>query len=156
MGIKRTDPSIGNRNTDQGVKISEYEEMRKTVRRKYDEIQVLSEEQAVSQRESSIWQELARKYDVENASLREIKTLSKQLYHAGEITGFECALLTFDPSESPQLNTAEFYLTPANPNGKRDWLKEYEAKSSRDLRMGLTQNYMHNQRVVAILKKLCR
>jgi len=103
---------------------------------------------------SDVWKELAEKFNVQNASFDDIKDISMQLYNAGQINGFECAMLAFDPSESPQSIKPNLFLTQADTNGKRDWISEYEARSAQNLEMGNLQSYKNNQRTLEILKKL--
>ena len=103
---------------------------------------------------SDVWKELAEKFNVQNASFDDIKDISMQLYNEGQINGFECAMLTFDPSESPQSIKPNLFLTQADTNGKRDWISEYEARSAQNLKMGNLQSYKNNQRTLEILKKL--
>lgn len=103
---------------------------------------------------SDVWKELAEKFNVQNASFDDIKDISMQLYNAGQITGFECAILNFDPSGSLQPNKSNQFLTPADTNGKRDWISEYEARSAQNLETGNLQSYKNNQRTLEILKKL--
>lgn len=103
---------------------------------------------------SDIWKKLAEKYDVRNASFDEIKEISRQLYNEGQITGFECAMLTFDPSESPQALNSNIFLTQVDADDRRDWIAEYETRLSRDMGVGDQQSYKINQRTLEILKSL--
>ncbi len=103
---------------------------------------------------SDIWSELSRKYDIRSASFDEMCEISSSLYEAGQITLFEHALFIFDPSKSPMTPDLDICLTPAGPDGKRDWISEYEARAAQDFSMGNMQSYKHMQKALDILRKL--
>lgn len=101
-----------------------------------------------------IWEELAKVYDIRNASFDELCDMSIKLYQSGQISLFDHAMLTFDPSKSPQPIKPNLCLTEANADGKRDWIVEYEARAARNLKMGDMTGYRVNNNVLKILERL--
>lgn len=110
-------------------------------------------EQSAS-KNTEIWGELAKEYDIRNASFNELSDISTRLYKAGEISLFGHAMLTFDPSKSPQPVKTNIYLTEPSDNGKRDWIAEYEARVAKNLKMGNITGYRVNKNVLKILVRL--
>jgi hypothetical protein len=104
---------------------------------------------------SSVWEELKKKYDVNNASNDEISAISTTLYNSGQISLRDHATLTFDPSKSPQQINGTIYLTQANGN-KRNWITEYQARAEQSLKFGDTQSYIQNKHIEEILERLQR
>lgn len=103
---------------------------------------------------SDVWGKLSKEYDIHNASFDELCDMSTRLYQAGQITLFDHAMLTFDPSKSPQPVKPNLCLTEAKVDGKRDWITEYEARAARDLQMGNMTGYGVNENIVGILDRL--
>ncbi|WP_422446525.1 hypothetical protein [Thermoanaerobacterium sp. DL9XJH110] len=103
---------------------------------------------------SNIWEELAKEYDIRNASLEELCDISSKLYEAGEISLADHAILTFDPGKSPQKVRPNIFLTKASADGRRDWIAEYEARANMDLKIGNTPGYKNNRRILDILRRL--
>lgn len=106
-----------------------------------------------------IWRELAVNFDVRNCTFEELCEISTQLYQSGEISLREHAILTFDLNKARehmqkrlQMPVNDFYLTPATSDGKRDWIKEYEARSTQDLNLGNLIGYENKKKVLGILK----
>lgn len=79
---------------------------------------------------SNIWEELAKEHNIRNASFEELHDIAFKLYDTGEISFFDLGVLIFDPSKSPQKVRPNLFLTKANPDGKRDWIAEYEARAN--------------------------
>ncbi|AOT72897.1 hypothetical protein [Geosporobacter ferrireducens] len=100
------------------------------------------------------WKELAEKYNIRNASFDELSEISTTLYQSGEISLFEHALLTFDPSKSLQSIKPNLCLTKANSEEKRDWITEYTTRAERDLKMGNMKGYTNNKQIQKILEHL--
>ncbi|NLY75809.1 MAG: hypothetical protein GX075_10965 [Firmicutes bacterium] len=103
--------------------------------------------------EKSIWRTLAAKYDIRHATADELREISTALYHAGQISLFNHAILTFDPAKSPMLNL-DINLTPADRDGRRDWIAEYEARLKRDLKQNNLQAALQHHKIIEILKRL--
>ncbi|ADL08772.1 hypothetical protein [Thermosediminibacter oceani] len=103
---------------------------------------------------SNIWEELAKEYDIRNASFEELHDIAFKLYDTGEISFFDLGVLIFDPSKSPQKVRPNIFLTKANPDGKRDWIAEYEARANMDLKIGNMLGYKSNRRILDILRRL--
>jgi len=103
---------------------------------------------------AGIWEELAKKFDVRNASFDELCDISSQLYLAGQISLFDHVILIFEPEESPQTVSYDICLTEADADGKRNWLREYEARVARDLKAGNTLGYKVNKNILSILERL--
>jgi hypothetical protein len=103
---------------------------------------------------SNIWEELAKEYDIRNASFQELCDISFKLYEAGEISFFDLGVLIFDPSKSPQKVRPNIFLTKASTGGRRDWIAEYEARANMDFKIGNTLGYKNNRRILDILRRL--
>jgi hypothetical protein len=102
-----------------------------------------------------IWEELAREYDIRNATFDELCDMSLKLYRAGQISFQEHGLLTFDPGKSPQTSGFTFNLIPANPEGRKDWIAEYEARLRQDSKIN-PSSCAFDQKLILILKRLDR
>lgn len=119
----------------------------------------LKQEQNASYR---VWEELSKDYDVQNATFDEICDISLKLYEAGEITFKDHATLTFDWNRGVKYFRqnlqvpvkSDLNLTPANSEGKRDWIAEYEARVKQDWKFGNTLGYHSNLKALDILKRL--
>lgn len=105
---------------------------------------------------SEIWGELAGAYDIRNATFDELCEISLKLYEEGQISLKDHGILTFNPSKSPQTPGLTINLTPASPEGRMDWIAEYEARLKRDLEINNLLGYANNQKIVQILKCLDR
>ena len=110
---------------------------------------------------SDIWKELSDNFNVRNASFEEICEISFQLYQSGKISLGEHAILTFDWNKArahmqQHLNipVVDLHLTPANFEGKRNWIAEYEARMNRDLQLNNLLGYEINKKITGILKRL--
>lgn len=108
----------------------------------------------VDNNSEDIWQKLAKKYNIRNATFDELCDMSKKLYEAGQISLFHHAILTFNPSKSPQPIKPNRCLTGADDDGKRDWIAEYEARAAKDLKVGNMMGYMVNKDIIRILERL--
>lgn len=112
----------------------------------------------------NIWDDLSKTHNVRNATFDEIKTISKALYDAGEISLKEVAVLTFDferatnylKQNSPVSIPDSFnmYKTTSNSNGERDWIAEFEARAQEDFKYGNLLGYHSNKKILTILKQL--
>ncbi len=103
--------------------------------------------------ERSIWQSLAAKYDIRHATASELREISTALYKAGQISLSNHAILTFDPAKLPML-IPDINLTPADRDGRRDWIAEYEARLKRDLKQNNLQAALQHHKIIEILKRL--
>ncbi|NMA69078.1 MAG: hypothetical protein GX958_06645 [Desulfitobacterium sp.] len=103
---------------------------------------------------NNIWGELSKKYNIRDASARELAEISTKLYNAGQIPLFDHAVLTFDPNLSPQSIRFNISMINFNPDGRKDWIVEYEERALRDLKNSNTTGYTQNKRIVEILKRL--
>lgn len=106
---------------------------------------------------ADIWGELSKKYNIRNASFSEVCDISSKLYEAGQISLKNLGDLTFDINRAIQSITGKpgnGYLTPANQDGRRDWIAEYEAKSTREFKNGNVREYTQDQELVKVLKRL--
>ncbi|PKM76696.1 MAG: hypothetical protein CVU90_10965 [Firmicutes bacterium HGW-Firmicutes-15] len=109
----------------------------------------------------SIWEELGKKYDVRNATFDEICDISTKLYSAGQISLGDHLMLTFDWKRAadelrktyPE-TVADLNLTPADGNGRRDWIAEFEARTVRDFHADNTKGYIQNQKLTQILGRI--
>ncbi|MCK1999637.1 hypothetical protein MPH47_20835 [Psychrobacillus psychrodurans] len=113
---------------------------------------------------SNTWEELSGKYDVRNATFEEIVEISNTLYEAGEISFKEHGVLTFDYGRATNhlkqilagRTSAGFdmHATSANSDGKRDWIAEYEARASKDFKIGNLIGYQSKMNVLTLLQRL--
>ncbi|QTM99570.1 hypothetical protein ERJ70_09820 [Sediminibacillus dalangtanensis] len=113
---------------------------------------------------SSVWAELATKYDVRNATFDEINSISKALYDNGEISLKDVAILTFDQKKAtdylkqkvPGLTSEEFsmYQHSVSSEGTRDWIAEMEARAQKDFEYGNLIGFQNSKKVLNILQKL--
>ncbi len=108
----------------------------------------------VANKNLEIWEELGKEYNIRKSSFDELCDMSIRLYQAGQISLFDHAILTFDPSKSPQPIKPNLCLTEANADDKRDWIAEYEARAARDLKMGNMMGYKVNKNILEILEHL--
>ena len=116
---------------------------------------------------SKLYEELSSNYDVRNATFEDIVKISDALYEAGEISGFEHMILTFDyghatndaKANSPGFNVPadyDMYETKADSNGRRNWIKEFEARASKDLKFNNLIGHQSKTKVLNILERLVR
>lgn len=112
-----------------------------------------SNAQQAAVRNTGIWEELAKKFDVRNASFDELCDVSSQLYLAGQISLFDHAILIFEPEESPHTVRPDICITAAGADGKRNWIREYEARAARDLKAGNMLGYKVNKNILSILER---
>lgn len=106
-----------------------------------------------------IYEQIAQDYDICNASHKELCEISRKLYKQGEISGLDCAILTFNPELSPAEIFGEkynYFLTEADQNGKRNWIIEFEARVKQDKSIGNTQGCILHQKLVDVLMRLQR
>ncbi len=100
----------------------------------------------------SIWRRMASKYDVRRITTEETANLSQELYNAGEISLLDHAVLSFDPDRNIPYGTG--FLTQADSTGHRDLILEYEARIDLDKKMGNSQSFSNNERILEYLERL--
>lgn len=114
---------------------------------------------------SNLYKELSSRYDVRNATFKEVVEISNALYEAGEISFKEHTLMTFDferatnylKQNAPGVPSSfNMYETPADSNGRRDWIAEFGARASKNLKYGNLIGHQSNQKVHNIFEKLLR
>lgn len=115
---------------------------------------------------SALYEEISNKYDVRNATFEEIVEMSNELYKAGEISFKEHAVLTFDFGRATNhlkqnapgyiLTSFDMYETSANSNGQRDWIAEFGARASKNLKLGNLIGHQSNMKVFDILERFSR
>lgn len=98
--------------------------------------------------------ELSQKYDIRNATSDEFCDLAYQLYDTKQVSPMDYVMMIFDPSKSPQSINAELFLTQANPDGKRDWIAEFEARAELNLKIGNDLGFNSYQRILKVLRQL--
>lgn len=113
--------------------------------------------------EPPVWKALREQFDIRRASFADLCSISRGLYETGEIALKEHAILTFNPESSPQWNEVSkgqenphYFLTKADSLGRRDWIKEYEARVEADRRIGNVLGYKNNLTLLTILTRLQR
>jgi hypothetical protein len=57
---------------------------------------------------------------------------------------------------SIQPHRAKFRAIPADAEGRRDWIAEFEARAKRVFSQGNDDGYVHNQKLVEILRRISR
>jgi len=112
----------------------------------------------------AIWDELSKKYDIDNMSFNDLETLSNKLYEAKQISLCELGDLTIIPkliarAQAEQGYTANPLLTSNNTTinwekEKINWLKEFEAQAEQQKQFGNMSGYSINKKLVNILGKL--
>lgn len=112
---------------------------------------------------STVYEELSGKYDVGNATFEEVVEISNALYEAGEISLKEHMLITFDferatnhlKQNAPGVpSNFNMYETAADSNGRRDWIAEFGARASKNLKFGNLIGYESNKKILDILERL--
>lgn len=115
--------------------------------------------------DESIYDDIANKYDVRNATFEELKEIAQELYGAGAITGKDVATLTFDYNRATQyiqqavgLVSSNFSLYETNEDiaGRRDWIAEYEARAAKDRQYGNLIGNANKNKIISILQLLER
>ena len=110
-----------------------------------------------------IWAELGGRYDIRHATFDELCEVAITLYKKGEISGGDCAIMTFDwkraaddlRKDHPDV-VADFNITPADAEGRRDWIAEFEARAKRAFSQGNDGGYVHNRKLADILLRISR
>ena len=110
-----------------------------------------------------IWAELGGRYDIRHATFDELCEVADKLYSAGQISLLDHAMITFDwkraaddlRKDHPDV-VADFNITPADAEGRRDWIAEFEARAKRVFSQGNDGGYVHNQKLVEILLRISR
>lgn len=100
-----------------------------------------------------IYEQLSKDYNIRNASHEQVCEISRILYNQGEISLFEHGRFTFK-LELPQYPNYRYFLTEADQCGKRDWIAEYDARIQQDKKIGNTQGYMQNKKMMEVLMRL--
>lgn len=120
---------------------------------------------------SHVYKELSKNYNVRHATFDEIVQIANSLYEAGEISGKEVAIMTFDYERAKRdliQNTGHIiqangmqissdfslYETMENEFGQRDWIAEFEARASKSFKYGDLISYQNNTKIVSILQKI--
>lgn len=101
--------------------------------------------------------DIARKYDVENVSPRDMANMSYELYDSGIISFKQHALLSFQPELSPYFNSTIGKLTntTAQPDVPRNFLGEWKDRLEQESRDGLPKDMIKNTKeIVSILDNL--
>lgn len=133
-----------------------------------DEVNVLSNDGQKNEiTPPSIYEELKEKYDIQNTTFESMKDIANSLYQAGEISGKDVALITFDRGRAARdiarvakqqsISVApdfSLYETKANADGQRDWIAEFVARAKKALKYGDLISYNNDQHVLSVLEKL--
>lgn len=114
------------------------------------------------EKNTDILEEISRNYDVRNATFEEICEIARKLNDAGLISDMELGLIVLDCNRlleqiRPYVKgylVSDLNLTPANSEGRRDWIAEFEARKDLDFRINNLLGYKSNKNIYTILKKL--
>ena len=109
-----------------------------------------------SNHSNAIWSELKDQYDIRNATFEELSDISSRLYQSGEISLLDHAIMTFDPSKSQQAVNPNINETISTPDGRRDWITEFQSRAYRDLKNNNLQGYTQDKHISDILSRLDR
>lgn len=109
---------------------------------------------ATAKSETDPWREAGQSCNVRRMSLQDMDDVTMDLYTAGAITLFDRALLTFDPDRLAAADGGTGWLTPADSQGNRDWVAEWEARLAQDETLGEAQNAANDRRILDILHRL--
>lgn len=111
-----------------------------------------------------IYDELASKYDIRNATFEEVKEIGHALYEAGAMTLKQLMMLTFDYDRATEyikiaasgkaLPNFTMYETAADKEGKRDWIAEFAARAAKDRQYGNLIGSAAKQEILSILQLL--
>ena len=112
---------------------------------------------------SNVYEEIGSKYDVRNATFEEFSEIANTLYEAGEITFLQSSLMRFDYDRATRELKSELgnkvapdfslYETYSDSSGRRDWISEWEARLSKDMRYDV-MGFHHTQGILKVLKRL--
>ncbi|MGS0765211.1 hypothetical protein [Syntrophomonas curvata] len=110
-----------------------------------------------------IWAELGSRYDIRHATFDELCEVADKLYSAGQISLGDLAIMTFDwkraaddlRKDHPDV-VADLNIIPADTEGRRDWIAEFEARAKRAFSQGNDGGYVHNQKLADILLRISR
>ncbi len=100
------------------------------------------------------WREAGQSCNVRHMTLQDMDDVTMDLYESGSISLFDRALLTFDPDRLAAADGGTGWLTPADSQGNRDWVAEWEARLAQDETLGEAQNAANDQRILDILHRL--
>lgn len=108
-----------------------------------------------------IWAELGSKYDVRHATFDELCEIANKLYSAGQISFGDMAIMTFDwkraaddlRKDHPDV-VADLNLVPADSEGRRDWIAEFDARAKRAFSQGNDGGYIRNQKLADVLRRI--
>ncbi|MEK3934438.1 hypothetical protein MKY41_03890 [Sporosarcina sp. FSL W7-1349] len=116
---------------------------------------------------TDVSKDLSGKYDIRNATFSEMTEIAKALHKAEEISFRTLATLTFDYDRATNnikraaqaagmKVSADFsmYQTPADGNGRRDWIAEIGARAASDFKYGNLAGYQNNSRILEVLQRL--
>jgi len=88
------------------------------------------------------------------------------LYEAGEFYGWKVALLIFDyeratnsirqHAQTPVSANFSMYETVADEFGQRDWIAEFEARATKDLKYGNLIAHSNKKKILNILVQLVK
>jgi hypothetical protein len=110
-----------------------------------------------------IWAELGGKYDIRHATFDELCEVADKLYSAGLMSFHDLAMMTFDwkraaddlRKDHPDV-VADLNIIPADSEGRRDWIAEFEARAKRAFSQGNDGDYVDNRKLADILLRISR
>ncbi len=98
--------------------------------------------------------DIAKKYDVENISPRDMATMSQILYDSGMISFQNHALLSFQPELNPDFDSTIGKMTDTigQPDAPINFLKEWKDRLEQEIKDGYPEHMIKNTKeVVSIL-----
>ena len=114
--------------------------------------------------DEAIFDELADKYDIRNATFEDVKEIGHAVYEAGVMTIKQLMILTFDYDRATQYikmttngqasPNFTMYETASTADGKRDWIAEFTARATKDRQYGNLVGYANKNEIISILQLL--
>lgn len=96
--------------------------------------------------------DVAKKYDVQNMSPREMAAMSQELYQAGALSFQDHALLSFQPELGPQYQNLSGQ--PGNPDAPRDFIAQWNEQLQIHEKNGEMSFVKNDYRILNILGNL--
>lgn len=112
-------------------------------------------------RGNDVWEVLKEKYDIRHCTFKDLCDISNSLYSAGEISLRDHLMITFDWKKAAE-GLSERYpgartdlnWTPADGEGNREWIAEFKARASFNMKMGHMDGYVRDTKLAQILSRL--
>jgi len=108
----------------------------------------------VDQGRYDVWEQVSAAYDPNEMTFADLSKMANKLYEEGEISLRHVALLTFNPTKHPTNPVSNYFLTPEDHLGRRNWIAEFEARLEQNRQLGNSVGMDATTEVLDILRKL--